>query len=181
MSEQNKTHEPSGTPSDRPVSKKSARREEKQAAKAAVRRQAEQRGKEKQPARSFKLPPVRTLLNWCALIFILCVGVYGAFQLNALEPTFNGKVDVATLYEDPTAYDLSQADGAAYVIVSENLAKTNAQNVCFSVVFNFRGYDTMGESFILISALSGSLCVLRNAKRGREKLKKKEEAAHGAE
>ena len=31
----------------------------------------------------------------------------------------------------------------------------------FSIVFNFRGYDTLGESFILIGALAGCLVILR--------------------
>lgn len=106
---------------------------------------------------------------------LLLAGIITGVKLNTLPPTFNGKVDVAALQKDPEAYDLSQADGAAAVIVAENLAKTDAKNVCFSVVFNFRGYDTMGESFILIAALSGSLCILRNVK------KKKTADAEGKE
>ena len=67
------------------------------------------------------------------------------------------------LYEDPSSYDNTQADGAASIMVNENLEKTAADNVVFSVVFNFRGYDTMGESFILIAAIAGSLVILRKA------------------
>lgn len=103
-----------------------------------------------------------------ALVVVLMVCVACAFQMGALAPTFNGTVDVAALSEDPEAYSLEKADGAAYVIVSKNLAETAAKNVCFSVVFNFRGFDTMGESFILIAALAGSLCILRPSKRRRE-------------
>ena len=103
-----------------------------------------------------------------ALTVILIIGLVTASGLGELAPTFNGKVDVSVLQQDPTAYDLSQADGAAYVIVAENLDKTQADNVCFSVVFNFRGYDTMGESFILIAALAGSLCILREPKHKKE-------------
>ena len=113
----------------------------------------------------------RSLVALIALAVILVIGAVCAARLNELPPTYNGDVDVAALAQDPTAYNLDNADGAAYVMVSENLDKTAAQNVCFSVVFNFRGYDTMGESFILIAALSGSLCILRPAKR----LKKRKE------
>ena len=64
------------------------------------------------------------------------------------------------------------------VIVNENLDKTAAQNVVFSVVFNFRGYDTMGESFILIAAIAGSLVILRkSAKAEKEAPEQKEEEA----
>ena len=115
----------------------------------------------------------RTQIALAALLVILIMGAMCAAGLDKLAPTFNGDVDVYALQENPEAYDLTNADGAAHVIVSKNLAETDAKNVCFSVVFNFRGYDTMGESFILIAALSGSLCILRTPK----KLKKKKEAA----
>ena len=115
----------------------------------------------------------RTQIALAALLVILIMGAMCAAGLNELAPTFAGDVDVYALQENPEAYDLTDADGAAHVIVSKNLAETQAKNVCFSVVFNFRGYDTMGESFILIAALAGSLCILRTPK----KLKKKKEAA----
>lgn len=116
-----------------------------------------------------------------ALCVILLVGVITAARMDALAPTFNGKVDVAALEQDPSDYSLEEADGAAYVVVAQNLEKTEAKNVCFSVVFNFRGYDTMGESFILIAALSGSLCILREPKhrKARETAKGKGERQNG--
>ena len=107
----------------------------------------------------------RTRLAVAALLVILIIGAVCAAGLDKLAPTFAGDVDVYALQENPEAYDLTGADGAAHVIVSKNLAETDAKNVCFSVVFNFRGYDTMGESFILIAALSGSLCILRTPKK----------------
>ena len=99
-----------------------------------------------------------------ALAVIMILGVFISFALAKLPPTFNGNVDVSALQKDPKAYNLDKADGIASVLVSENLDLTNALNSCFSVVFNFRGYDTMGESFILIAALCGSLVILRNPK-----------------
>ena len=96
-----------------------------------------------------------------AIVVIFMVCILCAFRMGALEPTFNGEVNVAKLEQDPAAYSLDKADGAAYV--------------SFSVVFNFRGFDTMGESFILIAALSGSLCILRYPKR--VKAKKEAETA----
>ena len=114
----------------------------------------------------------RTQIALAALLVILIMGAMCAAGLNKLAPTFNGDVDVYALQENPEAYDLTNADGAAHVIVSKNLAETDAKNVCFSVVFNFRGYDTMGESFILIAALSGSLCILRTPKKMKKNSKK---------
>lgn len=109
------------------------------------------------------------------VIFLLC-GVYVSVLMAQSEPTYHGEnTNVLALYEDPESYDNSQADGVASIIVNENLDKTAAQNVVFSVVFNFRGYDTMGESFILIAAIAGSLVILRKGvKKGESQPERKE-------
>ena len=44
--------------------------------------------------------------------------------------------------------------------MQENLAEAHAVNDVTSVVFDFRGYDTMGEAFILITAVAGSAVIL---------------------
>lgn len=99
-----------------------------------------------------------------SLAVVLACGVWAGVLMAGSEPTYNGEsVDLVDLYENPTHYDNSGADGAAAIIVNENLDKTAADNVTFSVVFNFRGYDTMGESFILIAAIAGSLVILRRS------------------
>jgi uncharacterized membrane protein len=117
-----------------------------------------------EPNSSMKLDSPKAIVALVSLAVILVVGIVGSVKLGSLAPTFNGKVDVAALETDASAYDLKDADGVAYVMVSQNNEKTAAKNVCFSVVFNFRGYDTMGESFILIAAIAGSLCILRAEK-----------------
>ncbi len=97
-----------------------------------------------------------------SLAVILVCGIWAAVEMAGSEPTYDGShLDLIDLYENPSDYDNSTADGAASVIVNENLDKTAADNVVFSVVFNFRGYDTLGESFILIAAIAGCLAILR--------------------
>ena len=97
-----------------------------------------------------------------SLVVILACGIWAAVVMGMSEPTYDGShMDLVDLYENNSNYDNSTADGAASVIVNENLEKTAADNVVFSVVFNFRGYDTLGESFILIAAIAGSLAILR--------------------
>ena len=99
-----------------------------------------------------------------SLVVILACGVWAAVGMGMSEPTYEGShMDLVDLYENNSNYDNSTADGAASIIVNENLQKTAADNVVFSVVFNFRGYDTLGESFILIAAIAGSLAILRVA------------------
>lgn len=105
----------------------------------------------------------------CAFFFIT---LFGALNMSELKPTFNGNVDVAAVAADHSDYDLSDADGVAYVIVSKDLEVTNGSNVCYSVVFNFRGYDTMGESFILIAALAGCMCILQSSDKSEERKNK---------
>ena len=68
------------------------------------------------------------------------------------------------MQQDPAAFDDSEADGAAGVIVQQNLDKTRAQNDVTSIVFDFRGYDTMGEAFILITAVAGAVVILYTKK-----------------
>ena len=99
-----------------------------------------------------------------SLVVILACGVWAGVLMGAGEPTYDGShMDLIDLYENNSNYDNSTADGAASIIVNENLEKTAADNVVFSVVFNFRGYDTLGESFILIAAIAGSLAILRKS------------------
>ena len=120
---------------------------------------------------------LKNILFTIALAILMICGVYASVLMAGSEPTYDGtKTDVVALYEDPESYDNRQADGVASIIVNENLDKTAAQNVVFSVVFNFRGYDTMGESFILIAAIAGSLVILRkSAKASKEAPEQKEE------
>ena len=60
------------------------------------------------------------------------------------------------------------ADGAAAAIIQQNLDKTHSVNDVTSIVFDFRGYDTMGEAFILITAVAGSAVILFSKKSEKE-------------
>lgn len=52
-------------------------------------------------------------------------------------------------------------DGIAKLIVDRTIEGTHAINSVTAVVFDFRGYDTLGESFVLFTAISCSAAVLR--------------------
>ena len=47
--------------------------------------------------------------------------------------------------------------------------ETGANNVVTSVVFDYRGYDTLGEATVLFAAVSGVLVVLRREDNRRRK------------
>lgn len=102
-----------------------------------------------------------------SMVAILVCGIYAAGAMYDSGNTYDGsKTDVVTLYENPQEYDVSDPDGVADAIVKTNLDKTVSHNVVASIVFNYRGYDTMGESFILVAAVTGTLVILRKVKKG---------------
>jgi multisubunit Na+/H+ antiporter MnhB subunit len=47
--------------------------------------------------------------------------------------------------------------------------ETGSNNVVASVVFDYRGFDTLGEATILFTAVTGVLLLLRTVKRKEEK------------
>lgn len=62
----------------------------------------------------------------------------------------------------------STYDGTGETIVKNTIEKTGAINTVTATVFDFRGYDTLGESFVLFTAICGITAVLRKAsKKGR--------------
>ena len=117
---------------------------------------------------------MKKFLTWVSLAVILFICLTAAIRMDAMPRTYDGQnatVPVAQLQEDPSGYDRfdgPKADGAAAVIVQQNLAKTRAVNDVTSIVFDFRGYDTMGEAFILITAVAGSAVILFTKKSGKE-------------
>ena len=114
---------------------------------------------------------MKKFLTWVCLAVILVAGVYASVTMAAMPRTYEGQnaaVSVYELQQNPSAYDDSKADGAAAAIVQENLDKAHAVNDVTSIVFDFRGYDTMGEAFILITAVAGSMVILFTKKEKKE-------------
>ena len=119
---------------------------------------------------------MKKFLTWFALITILAGGIFAAVTMAVLPRTYEGQnaaVSVYELQQNPSAYDDSSADGAAGAIVQQNLEKTHAVNDVTSIVFDFRGYDTMGEAFILITAVAGTIVILASGKKKEEKTAEK--------
>ena len=109
----------------------------------------------------------KRILAVCSVLIILFVAIYAlSYTYFNVPDTYDGsKTDVAALMDDPSSYDVSEADGIAEIIVKENLEKTNAMNDVASIVFDFRGFDTLGESFILLTAIAGSFVILSVVKK----------------
>ena len=111
---------------------------------------------------------MKKFLTYLCLAVFLFAGIYACSDMAAMPRTYEGQnaaVSVYELQQNPAAYDDSQADGAAGAIIQQNLEKAHAVNDVTSIVFDFRGYDTMGEAFILITAVAGSVVILYNKKK----------------
>ena len=109
-------------------------------------------------------------LTYVSLGVILFSCVFAAVTMGGMERTYESShtaVPVYELQQNPESYDDSFASGAADAIVQQNLSQTRAVNDVTSIVFDFRGYDTMGEAFILITAVTGSAVILFKKKAGK--------------
>lgn len=114
---------------------------------------------------------MKKFLTYVSLGLILFGSLFAAVTMGDMPRTYEGQnaaVSVYELQQDPESYDDSVADGAAAAIVQQNLSKTHAVNDVTSIVFDFRGYDTMGEAFILCTAVAGSIVILYAKKTGKE-------------
>lgn len=74
--------------------------------------------------------------------------------------TMYASVKMATL---PSTYE-----GIANYMVKDTMEKTGAINAVTAIVFDFRGYDTLGESFVLFTAVSGAAVILRKKSKAKE-------------
>ena len=97
-----------------------------------------------------------------SVLVVLLAAVYAVVYAYVKIPvTYDGSdTDVVELYNNPQNYDVSDPDGVADIIVKENLDKTMAVNNVSAVVFDWRSFDTLGESFILLTAIAGSFVIL---------------------
>ena len=93
------------------------------------------------------------------IVVSICVAILLLVGIYAMVYTF-----LFTQYNDGSAY------GVGPIIDSMYLEKTKALNGVSSIVFDFRGYDTIGESFILLCSVAASFVILRPAKKKEEEV-----------
>ena len=114
---------------------------------------------------------MKKFLTYFCLGVFLFAGIYAAVTMAAMPRTYDGADADASVYElqqKPEDYDVSAVSGTADAIVQEDLADSHAVNDVTSIVFDFRGYDTMGEAFILVAAVAGVAVILHNGKKKEE-------------
>lgn len=122
---------------------------------------------------------MKKFLTWVSLGVFLLAGVRASVTMSAMPRTYDGRATSPSVYElqqNPSAYDDTNVDGAAGAIVQQNLDRTHAVNDVTSIVFDFRGYDTMGEAFILITAVAGtSVIIYSSAKETKKEAERQDE------
>ena len=115
---------------------------------------------------------MKKFLTWVCLAVILFAGVYASASMAGWNRTYEkAPTPVYELMQNPEAADENApADGAAGAIVNQNLKNARAVNDVTSIVFDYRGFDTLGEASVLFTAVLGVGLVLRklNAKEKRE-------------
>lgn len=107
-----------------------------------------------------------------AIVSVLVLLAFMAVVLSVtyfnVPGTYENTTDAKALLDNPSAYTTDGAEGIAEIIVKENLDKTNAMNDVASIVFDFRGFDTLGESFILLTAIAGTFVILSIKKKAKK-------------
>ena len=114
---------------------------------------------------------MKKFLIYVCLGTIMIAGIFGAVEMSRMAPTYDGTkapVSVYELRQNPDSYDDSVSDGAAGAIIQQNLAETHAVNNVTSIVFDFRGYDTMCESFIMVLTVSAIIVLIRKTTEEKE-------------
>lgn len=106
----------------------------------------------------------KQLIGILSVLVILVTCVVVMQHTYSLGPTYTGKTDVSELQENPSGYkddpEYTDPNGIAGIIIDTNLEQTMAANDVAPIVFDYRGFDTLGESFILLTAVAGSYVIL---------------------
>ena len=89
-----------------------------------------------------------TYRNHIGLLFLGIVAVFFMFSAFLMHP-----------FGDP---ELTMMDDT---IITRAQEETGANNAVTSVVFDYRGFDTLGEATILFTAVAGVLVLFRRLKK----------------
>ena len=88
-----------------------------------------------------------SLRKFAAIISFTIVTIFFIFSMIAIHP-----------FGNPDATDMDDN----IIINAQN--ETGANNIVTSVVFDYRGFDTLGEATILFTAVAGVILIFRRLK-----------------
>ncbi len=90
---------------------------------------------------------MRQVVSWTVLLVVIAFLIWGMLLIH------------------PFGYPPSDMDD---YIIENAQEETGSNNVVASVVFDYRGFDTLGEATILFTAVTGVLLLLRTMKHKEE-------------
>ena len=82
--------------------------------------------------------------NAAAVIFFIIVALFFVFSALMIHP-----------FGEPEETDMDQ------YIIDKTQSETGADNGVTSVVFDYRGFDTLGEATVLFTAVAGVILIFR--------------------
>lgn len=88
-----------------------------------------------------------TKRDYAAIISLTILSVFLMFSIFLIHP-----------FGDPNASEMDQ------YIIDNTINETGTNNGVTSIVFDYRGFDTLGEATILFTAVSGVIILFRRLK-----------------
>ena len=86
--------------------------------------------------------------NAAAVVFFLIVTIFFVFSALMIHP-----------FGEPEETEMDQ------YIIDKTQEETGADNGVTSVVFDYRGFDTLGEATVLFTAVAGVILIFRRLKK----------------
>lgn len=86
--------------------------------------------------------------NFIAAIFFIMVAVFLVYSALLMHP-----------FGEPDENEMDQ------YIIDNTQAETGANNGVTAVVFDYRGFDTLGEATVLFTAVAGVILIFRRLKK----------------
>jgi multisubunit Na+/H+ antiporter MnhB subunit len=117
---------------------------------------------------------VQIVVETITLVIMVAVVLDSTREEPFIKPDLKGYINIAAglviitvlfLFLKAAAYDLDPF-GQGTLRMAEHYIegaaeKTGSANLVTGVVFDFRGYDTLGEATVLVTAVLGTLTILR--------------------
>ena len=101
-----------------------------------------------------------------AIIFLAVVAVFlifGALKIHEFgSPEYNIEVENPLTGEPEEVEITPRMDDQ---IIKDAQSETGANNAVTSVVFDYRGFDTLGEATVLFTAVAGVIMIFRRRKK----------------
>ena len=104
--------------------------------------------------------------NSVAIIFLAVVAVFLIF--GALKVHQFGSPEYTIEIENPFTGEPEEVEITPWMddhIIDNAQNETGANNAVTSVVFDYRGFDTLGEATVLFTAVAGVIMIFRRLKK----------------